>query len=85
MNTILQRLHDLINARQHNRILRLSFPNNDGPACELVVNRLSAVEGLSRDFQFTLELLSDNGADPELLALLEKGLAGDDEMDIAWE
>lgn len=33
----------------------------------------------------TLELLSDNGADPELLAVLEKGLAGDDEMDIAWE
>jgi hypothetical protein len=33
----------------------------------------------------TLELLSDNGADPELLAMLEKGLAGDDEMDIAWE
>ena len=33
----------------------------------------------------TLELLSDNGADPELLAVLEKGLAGDDEMDVAWE
>ena len=33
----------------------------------------------------TLELLSDNGADPDLLALLEKALAGDDEMDIAWE
>ena len=33
----------------------------------------------------TLELLSDNGADPELLAVLEKGLAGDEEMDIAWE
>lgn len=33
----------------------------------------------------TLELLSDNGADPELLALLEKGLADDDEMDIACE
>jgi len=33
----------------------------------------------------TLELLSDNGADPELLGMLEKGLAGDDEMDIAWE
>jgi hypothetical protein len=32
-----------------------------------------------------MELLSDNGADPELLALLEKGLAGDDEMDISWE
>jgi len=33
----------------------------------------------------TLELLSDNGADPEFLALLEKGLGDDDEMDIAWE
>lgn len=33
----------------------------------------------------TLELLSDNGADPELLAMLEKGLAGDDEMDISFE
>jgi hypothetical protein len=33
----------------------------------------------------TLELLSDNGADPELLAVLEKGLAGDDEMDVSWE
>lgn len=33
----------------------------------------------------TLELLSDNGAEPELLALLEKGMGDDDEMDIAWE
>lgn len=33
----------------------------------------------------TLELLSDNGADPELLAILEKGLGDDDAMDIAWE
>jgi len=33
----------------------------------------------------TLELLSDNGADPELLALLEKGMGDDDEMTIAWE
>lgn len=37
---------------------------------------------ISRD---TLELLSDNGADPELLAILEKALAGDDEMNIAWD
>jgi hypothetical protein len=33
----------------------------------------------------TLELLSDNGADPELLGLLEKAMGDDDEMDIAWE
>jgi len=33
----------------------------------------------------TLELLSDQGAEPDLLALLEKGLNDDDSMDIAWE
>lgn len=33
----------------------------------------------------TLELLSDNGADPELLGMLEKGLAGDEEMTVVWE
>jgi hypothetical protein len=33
----------------------------------------------------TLELLSDNGCDPELLAMLEKAMGKDDEMDIAWE
>lgn len=33
----------------------------------------------------TLELLSDNGADPELLALLEKAIGDDDSMDIAVE
>ena len=33
----------------------------------------------------TLELLSDNGADPELLAMIEKAMGDDDEIDIAWE
>lgn len=33
----------------------------------------------------TLELLSDNGGDPELLALLEKAMGDDDSMTIAWE
>jgi hypothetical protein len=33
----------------------------------------------------TLELLMDNGAEPELVALLEKAIGDDDEMDIAWE
>jgi hypothetical protein len=33
----------------------------------------------------TLELLSDNGAEPELLALLEKAIGDDDSMDIGWE
>jgi hypothetical protein len=33
----------------------------------------------------TLELLSDNGVDPELLVMLEKAIGDDDSMDIAWE
>jgi hypothetical protein len=33
----------------------------------------------------TLELMSDNGIDPELLAMLEKAIGDDDSMDIAWE
>jgi hypothetical protein len=33
----------------------------------------------------TLELMSDNGIDPELLALLEKAIGDDDSMNIAWE
>jgi hypothetical protein len=33
----------------------------------------------------TLELLGDNGIDPELLAMLQKALGDDDSMDIAWE
>ena len=33
----------------------------------------------------TLELLSDNGIDDELLAMLEKALGDDESMDIAWD
>ncbi|MDQ3366233.1 MAG: galactosyldiacylglycerol synthase [Myxococcota bacterium] len=33
----------------------------------------------------TVELLSDNDADPDLLLLLEKALGDDDEMNIGWE
>jgi hypothetical protein len=53
-------IHDLIYGRQTNRILRLSFPNNDPPAAQFLVNKLDAVESVSRDFEFTVELLSDD-------------------------
>ncbi|MDZ4359645.1 MAG: type VI secretion system Vgr family protein [Variovorax sp.] len=47
--------------RQNHRLLRLSFPKGGEPAAaDLVVNRLEASEGLSRDFVFTAELLSHN-------------------------
>ena len=33
----------------------------------------------------TLEVMADNGGDPELLAMLEKAIGDDDSMNIAWE
>lgn len=60
MTTEIQHLRDLIAGRQHNRILRLSFPNDDGPSCEFVVNALHARESMSRDFEYVIEILSDS-------------------------
>ena len=60
MSKLLKNLTDILFDRQHNRILRLSFPHNDGPGCEFLVNKLEAFESVSRDFEFTVEILSDN-------------------------
>jgi len=50
-----------LGAQQHNRLLRLEFPKNDKPAgAILLANRLVAHEGLSRDFRFEVEVLSDD-------------------------
>lgn len=56
--TVVQEL--LANVRQHNRILRLSFPEDDGPDSILLANTLEASEGLSRPFEYDVELLSDD-------------------------
>lgn len=50
----------LADQRQHNRILRLVFPEGDSPGAALLVNALDASEGLSRPFEYVLELLSDD-------------------------
>ncbi|MRV75982.1 type VI secretion system tip protein VgrG [Duganella sp. FT92W] len=50
----------LLGISQNNRLLRLSFPNEDGPYALLLPNRLDADEALSRDFSFTVEVLSEN-------------------------
>jgi len=50
----------LLGISQDNRLLRLSFPNEDGPHALLLPNRLEADEALSRDFSFTVEVLSEN-------------------------
>ncbi|AVR94465.1 type VI secretion system Vgr family protein [Pseudoduganella armeniaca] len=53
-------LNDLMYGRQYNRILRLSFPHGDAPPHQFVVNKLDAVESLSRDFEYKVELLCDS-------------------------
>ena len=52
----------LLETHQHTRLLRMSFPRNDGPHARLMVNRLDGSEYLSRDFAFKVELLSDDAA-----------------------
>jgi len=53
-------LQSLLEAHQNTRLLRLSFPRNDGPSARLMVNRFEGAEYLSRDFEFKVELLSDD-------------------------
>ena len=74
------------------RLIRLDTGDEigtiDDKQLQFLVSQLEEEHDDDKDYfidRDTLELLSDNGADPELLALLEKGLAGDDEMDIAWD
>lgn len=45
---------------QHGRLLRIDFPQEDGPQATLLVNRLYAKEELSRCFHVDAELLSDD-------------------------
>lgn len=74
------------------RLIRLDTGDEigtiDDKQLQFLVEQLEEEHDDDKDYYIdrdTLELLSDNGADPELLAMLEKALAGDDEMDIAWE
>ena len=53
-------LQALLEAHQGTRLLRLSFPRNDGPQTKLMVNRFEGTEYLSRDFEFKVELLSED-------------------------
>lgn len=56
-------LRDLASVeRQHNRLIQLAFPQDDAPYPILLPNRFEGVEFLSRDFQHTLEILSDNAS-----------------------
>ena len=53
-----------------------------------LVEQLEEEHDEDRDYfvdKDTIELLADNGCDPDLLAMLEKAIGEDEAMDIAWE
>jgi hypothetical protein len=55
---------------------------------QFLVDQLEEEDAEDTDYYVdrdTLELLSDNGADPELIAMIEKAMGDDDDIDIAWE
>lgn len=56
---------------QHDRLMRLEFPLDDGPDRILLPNRLKAHEEVSRCFRFEVELLSDDARIP-LKAMMAK-------------
>ncbi|HEY1549298.1 MAG TPA: hypothetical protein VGG28_15840 [Kofleriaceae bacterium] len=73
------------------RLLRLDTGNEIGTITDAQQAFLVAqLESENDDDDFlidrdTLDLLSDNDADPELLTMLEKGLDGDEDMSITFE
>jgi hypothetical protein len=74
------------------RLIRLDTGDEIGTISDVqlkfLVDQLEEEHDEDQDYfidRDTLELLSDNGGDPELLALLEKAIGDDDSMDIAWE
>ena len=74
------------------RLMRLDTGDSIGEITDkqlaFLVEQLEEEHDEDQDYfidRDTLELLSDNGADPELLAMLEKAIGQDESMDIAWE
>jgi len=49
---------------QHDRLIRMAFPQNDGPDRILLPNRLKVREEVSRCFRVEVELLSDDARIP---------------------
>lgn len=74
------------------RLFRLDTEANIGiisaEQLRFLVEQLEEEHDEDQDYYIdrdTLELLSDNGIDGELLAMLEKAMGDDDAMDIAWD
>jgi len=74
------------------RLIRIDTDDDIGTISDVqlkfLVEQLEEEHEEDQDYSIdreTLDLMSDNGADPELLAMLEKAIGDDDEMRIAWE
>jgi hypothetical protein len=74
------------------RLLRLDNGEEIGTITDaqlkFLVDNLEEEHDNDKDYYIdkdTLEVLSDNGIDAELLAMLEKAMGNDDELDIIWE
>lgn len=50
----------LLSDPQGKRLLRMEFPRKDGPKAAMLANTLDAVEEVSRDFTYTVEVLSND-------------------------
>ncbi len=74
------------------RLTRIDTGNEIGTITDVqlafLVEQLEEEHEEDQDYYIdkeTLELMSDNGCDPELLVMLEKALGDDEHMDIVWE
>ena len=55
---------------------------------QYLVDQLEEEHGQDQDYWLNrtqIEIFKENGADPELIVLLEKALGDGDEVEIAWE
>jgi type VI secretion system secreted protein VgrG len=60
MRSAIQTLKEIATSRQHARLLYLEFPDSDGPDALLLANKFDAMESVSKDFTYIIEVLSDN-------------------------
>jgi hypothetical protein len=74
------------------RLIRIDTGDDIGPIndsqLKFLVEQLEEEHDEDEDYYVdrdTIEVMSDNGGDPELIGLLEKAMGDDDHMDIAWE
>lgn len=60
MPSATEKIISLIQNSQQNRLLKLYFPNDDGPVAGMLINQLEAEEQVSSDFTFTVTVFSDD-------------------------